>query len=263
MTRNAREELLEKAARLMLEKLVREKRPGIALTGAGVSAESGIPTFRGENGLWKKYRAEDLATPEAFQRNPRLVWEWYKWRLEIVLRANPNPAHYALVELERMGLVKCVVTQNVDGLHQAAGQKCVVELHGNIRRARCTRCGYKVWWEEPPRELPPRCPRCGGLLRPDVVWFGEPLPQAALSKALELASEAGFILVVGTSGVVMPAGMLPSIVKEGGGVVIEVNVSPSAITWVADVFIEGRAGEVLPRLVEKVGRLAPGLLRRS
>ena len=238
---------LEKAARMIIE-----NQPAIALTGAGISAESGIPTFRGKDGLWNRFRPEDLATPEAFNRDPRRVWEWYKYRIELVMKAKPNPGHLALVELEKMGLLRCVITQNVDNLHREAGQKCLVELHGNIRWARCTRCGFRVFWEKPPEEVPPRCPRCGGLLRPDVVWFGEPLPPNALEEAYRLAEEARLILVVGTSGVVMPAGLIPFIVKEAGGVVIEVNVEYSQVTRIADVFLRGRAGEVLPRLVNTV-----------
>ncbi len=225
----------------------------VVLTGAGISADSGIPTFRGPDGLWRRYRPEELATPEAFERNPRLVWEWYKWRIEMVLRAKPNPGHYALAELERMGLLSCIITQNVDGLHQRAGSRCVVELHGNILRARCTRCGYRVEWREPPRDIPPRCPRCSSLLRPDVVWFGEPIPEEAWSNALRYTMEARVFMVVGTSGVVYPAALLPRLARERGAPVIEVNVQPSALTEeVTDIFLEGRASVVLPRLVELV-----------
>ncbi len=240
---------------LRAAEIVARSRFVVALTGAGISADSGIPTFRGENGLWRRYRPEDLATPEAFARDPKLVWEWYRWRMEIVFRAKPNPGHYALAELESMGVLKCVITQNVDGLHQLAGSRCVIELHGSIRRVRCTSCSYREEISEPPKEVPPRCPRCGALLRPDVVWFGEPLPPQALEKAWELCNLADTIIVVGTSGVVMPAGMLPYLVKQHGGTVIEVNVSPSAITNIADIFLRGRASEVLPKLVDYVKKL--------
>ncbi len=241
---------LARAARLLVE-----NKPFTVLTGAGMSAESGIPTFRGKDGLWRRFRPEDLATPEAFNRDPRLVWEWYKWRMSIVFRAKPNPGHYALVELERMGIVSCVITQNVDGLHQAAGQKCVVELHGSIRRGRCTVCGYRIVFDDVPAEELPRCPRCNGLLRPDVVWFGEPLPENAWKKAVELTYSSRGLLVVGTSGVVIPAGLLPRMIKEIGGVVIEVNVEETAITPYTDVLLKGKAGEVLPRLVEEAKKL--------
>jgi len=248
-----REEIVEAA------KLIASTRPWIALTGAGISADSGIPTFRGPNGLWRRYRPEDLATPEAFQRDPHLVWEWYRWRMEIVFRAKPNPAHTALKRLEDLGVLVCVITQNVDGLHQLAGTRCVIELHGSIRRVRCTSCSYRAEVSEPPTEIPPRCPECGSLLRPDVVWFGEPIPSEALSRALELCERAAGIIVVGTSGVVMPAGMLPHIVKSRGGYVVEINIEPSAITSIADVFVRGRASEVLPQIVA----LVEEMLRRA
>lgn len=243
------EELIESATELIVR-----SRHMIALTGAGVSAESGIPTFRGPNGLWRKFKPEELATPEAFRRNPRLVWEWYAWRIGLVLKATPNPAHYALAELEKLGILKCLITQNVDDLHERAGSRSVVHFHGEILFARCTSCGFRLKWSEPPSEIPPRCPKCGSLLRPDVVWFGEPIPEEALRRALHEASRADVILVVGTSGVVQPAGSIPYIVKEHGGTVIEVNVEESAITPVADVFLRGKAGEVLPKLVTAVKR---------
>lgn len=221
----------------------------IAFTGAGVSAESGIPTFRGENGLWKRFRAEELATPEAFSRNPVLVWEWYRWRMRIVFKAKPNRAHKALAELEDMGLLKCVITQNVDGLHKLAGSRCVVELHGNIRRVKCTRCSYRQVLDKPPDEIPPKCPLCGNLLRPDVVWFGEPLPEDVWRKAFEHASRADIVLVIGTSGVVYPAAYIPYIVKEHGGLVVEINISDTPITTIADYVLRGKAGDILWSLV--------------
>ncbi|WP_052296935.1 NAD-dependent protein deacetylase [Pyrolobus fumarii] len=241
---------VERAARLIA------KRGHVAvLTGAGISADSGIPTFRGKDGLWRRFRAEELATPEAFRRNPRLVWEWYRWRMEIIARAQPNEGHYALVELEKLGLVDCLITQNVDGLHQRAGSKNVIELHGNIWRARCTKCSYTIVWDEPPplESLPPRCPRCNNLLRPDVVWFGEPIPEDAWNNALKCAMSARVMLVIGTSGVVYPAALLPYIARERGAVVIEINVERSALTDdVTDIFLRGRASEVLPQLVRHV-----------
>ncbi|MET1159627.1 MAG: NAD-dependent protein deacetylase [Thermoprotei archaeon] len=234
--------------------IIATSRYCIAFTGAGISAESGIPTFRGKNGLWEKYKPEELATPEAFQRNPVRVWEWYRWRLGIVLSAKPNPAHYALAELEKIGIVKCVITQNVDGLHQQAGSKCVIELHGNIRRAKCINCGYRVWWSKPPEKIPPRCPKCGGLLRPDVVWFGEPLPREEWEKAVREASRADVVLVIGTSGVVYPVALIPYMVKEKGGIVVEINLDTTPITEIADYSLRGRAGELLPKILEDIKR---------
>ncbi len=242
------EPLLDKAARL-IARLGRVT----ALTGAGISADSGVPTFRGRDGLWRRFKPEELATPEAFRRNPRLVWEWYRWRMEIIAKARPNPGHYALSELERLGLLECIVTQNVDGLHQKAGSKRVVELHGNIWRARCVECGYRLVFEKPPDDIPPRCPRCGGLMRPDVVWFGEPIPEDAWREAVECTLRSRVMLVVGTSGVVYPAALLPRIARDNGTLVVEVNVEPSALTEeVTDIFLQGRAADVLPRLVERV-----------
>ena len=240
-------------------KILARSRFAIAFTGAGISAESGVPTFRGSNGLWKRYRPEELATPEAFKRDPSLVWEFYRWRMRRILDAKPNPAHHALAELERMGILKAVITQNVDDLHREAGTRNLIELHGNIFRVRCVSCDYgenlkesgKVWEFVKSRDLP-KCPRCGSLLRPDVVWFGEALPRDALEEAFQLAEKADAVIVVGTSGVVYPAAYIPHIVKEHGSRVIEVNVERSGITPIADVFLRGKAGEVLPKLVELV-----------
>jgi len=240
-------------------KILARARSAIAFTGAGISAESGVPTFRGSNGLWRRYRPEELATPEAFKRDPALVWEFYRWRMRRILEARPNPAHYALAELERMGILKAVITQNVDDLHREAGTRNLIELHGNIFRVRCTSCGYRENLKESGRVREfvessdlPACPRCGSLLRPDVVWFGETLPRKALDEAFRLAENADAVVVVGTSGVVYPAAYIPHIVKEHGGRVIEVNVERSGITPIADVFLRGKAGEVLPKLVELV-----------
>jgi NAD-dependent deacetylase len=247
--------MLAEAAKLLVR-----SRFAIAFTGAGVSAESGVPTFRGENGLWRNHRPEELATPEAFRRNPLLVWEFYKWRMKLILKAKPNPAHYSLAELERRGIIKAVITQNVDDLHREAGSMNVVELHGNIFRVRCTSCSYTGNLKETGRVVEfveekdiPECPRCGSLLRPDVVWFGEPLPRKALEEAFGLAERADLVLVVGTSGLVYPAAYIPMIVKERGGRIIEINVRESAITPLADVFLRGKAGEVLPAVVSLIG----------
>lgn len=248
--------MMEEAA-----KLIAHSRFLIAFTGAGISAESGIPTFRDKGGLWEKYRVEEVATPEAFRRNPRLVWEFYKMRMRLMKEAKPNRAHLALAELEKMGLLKAVITQNIDNLHREAGNKNVVELHGNIYRVKCTSCTYRENLLESGRleefleekDLP-KCPECGSLLRPDVVWFGEPLPQEALQKAFKLAERADVCLVIGTSGQVFPAAYVPYIVKENGGYVIEINPKESGITPIADIFLKGFAGETMEHLLAKVKR---------
>jgi len=246
---NIIEEQINNAAKLLVK-----SRFAVCLTGAGISAESGIPTFRGKNGLWRKFKVEDLATPEAFNRNPKLVWEWYRWRMKLIFNAKPNPAHYALVDLENMEILKCIVTQNVDGLHTIAGSKCIVELHGNIRRARCINCNYKLIFEKPPEKIPPKCPKCNSLLRPDVVWFGEPIPSEALNMAFKMFSKADLALVIGTSGIVYPAAYLPYLVKENNGVIIEININRSALTRIADIYLQGKAGEILPKIVNLIRR---------
>jgi len=228
--------------------ILKDSRIVVALTGAGISAESGIPTFRGKDGLWKKYRAEDLATPFAFQRNPKLVWEWYVWRMNIISKAKPNPAHVVLAEMEKEGILRAVITQNVDGLHFKAGSKNVIELHGNIWRIRCVDCNWKTVLNSPPTQIPPICERCGGLMRPDVVWFYESLPQDALNKAFKLAAQSDLMLVIGTSGVVQPAASLPLITKNQGGILVEINVADTPLTLVCHYSLRGKAGEILPRI---------------
>ncbi len=223
------------------------------LTGAGISAESGIPTFRDAfTGLWEKFRPEELATPEAFEVNPKLVWDWYAWRREKVVHAVPNAGHRALVEIERRCSSReadfTLVTQNVDGLHRAAGSRRVVELHGNIRRVKCFDNHHAVEsWQEA-GDAVPTCPRCGSLLRPDVVWFGEALPPEALAAAMAAARTCDIFLCVGTSTVVEPAASLPFIALESGARVIEVNPQPTPLTASASVSLRGAAGEMLPLL---------------
>ncbi|MFB6491162.1 MAG: NAD-dependent protein deacetylase [Thermoproteus sp. AZ2] len=233
-------------------KALAESSFAVALTGAGVSAESGVPTFRGPGGLWERYRPEDLATPEAFAKDPVLVWRWYRWRQEVIRAASPNPAHIALARLEELGVLKAVITQNVDGLHQRAGSRRVVELHGNIWRVRCVSCGLVEALDGPVSEIPPRCKRCGGLMRPDVVWFGEPLPQKAWEEALAYAGSADVMLVVGTSALVHPAALLPRVAKSRGAVLININPAETPLDEMADFNIRGRAGEVLPKLAQAV-----------
>lgn len=224
-----------------------------ALTGAGISAESGVPTFRdAQTGLWARFRAEELATPQAFRSNPRLVWEWYAWRRELVSKAQPNPGHLALVEMELRFPVFTLITQNVDGLHQRAGSGRrfpLIELHGNIQRTKCWQEGRVVEsWEEA-GETPPRCPHCGGLLRPDVVWFGEMLPHDALLAAQDAARECDVFFSIGTSGLVEPAASLPYLALEAGKCVVEVNPNPTPLTSRAQYVLSGPAGEILPALV--------------
>ena len=221
----------------------------VALTGSGVSAESGVPTFReAQTGLWERYDPHELATPEAFARDPRLVWEWYEWRRRLVEKAEPNPGHLALAELERRIPAFTLITQNVDGLHQRAGSENVTELHGNILRSRCTLEETTVQ-DYLPDEAPPPCPRCGAPLRPDVVWFGEALPHEAFEAASEAARACDLFLSVGTSSLVYPAAALPFEPLENGAILVEVNPDETPLTPHADHLLRGPAGEVLPRLV--------------
>jgi NAD-dependent deacetylase len=228
----------------------------VVLTGAGISAESGVPTFRdAQTGLWERFSPEELASPEAFRRDPRLVWEWYAWRRELVSRASPNAGHLALVELEQRLPAFTLITQNVDGLHQRAGSGVrfpVIELHGNIQRTKCFEENQIVAaWEET-GEIPPRCPRCAGLLRPDVVWFGELLPADALSAAFDAATGCDLFLSVGTSGLVEPAASLPFRALAANIPVVEINPHPTPLSDLATFVLPGPAGELLPALVKAV-----------
>ncbi len=216
----------------------------VTLTGAGISADSGVPTFRGKGGLWRNYSPSYLATEEAFRRNSNLVWEFYEWRRNIIRKSKPNTAHYVIKEIEEKVNDFVLITQNVDNLHQRAGSKKIIELHGNIFRNKCFTCGKK-YENIPPTPTPPNC-SCGGLLRPDVVWFGEPIPR--IKEAIYYSSICDFMLVVGTSGTVQPAASLPLIAKEKGAYVVEVNLEPTPISYIADKSIKGRAGEVLERI---------------
>ncbi len=219
------------------------------LTGAGISAESGVPTFRGAGGLWRQYRPEDLATPEAFARDPKTVWEWYVWRRKLISKAQPSAGHRALVELEERTPQFTLVTQNVDGLHDRAGSRNICKLHGDLWVVRCTACGRETWDGRTSfPELPPRC-ECGGLLRPAVVWFGEPLPPEAWQTAEEAMSAAEVALIVGTSAVVYPAAGLIPLAKQAGAKVIEVNLEATPYSGIVDKSFRGKAGEVLPQLV--------------
>lgn len=237
---------IEKAA----AKLKSANRVAI-LTGAGVSKESGIPTFRdAQTGLWANYRPEDLATPEGFLHNPDLVWQWYDSRRKKLLEVSPNPGHYAMAELEQFVPEVTVITQNVDGLHQQAGSKTVLELHGSITEFRCFAKGHPVNTDNIEFGLasPPTC-HCGSPYRPGVVWFGESLPGDVLNKAQNLADSVDTFIVAGTSGIVQPAASLPFIAAEAGAFVIEINPEPTPITSAADIFLQGPSGEIWPKII--------------
>jgi NAD-dependent deacetylase len=229
---------------------LRSARRVAVLTGAGISAESGVPTFReAQTGLWARYNPEELATPEAFRRNPRLVWEWYAWRRERVRQAEPNPGHLALVDMERRIADFTLITQNVDGLHRRAGSHRILELHGNLFRAKCFDEDQPVERESDGDEVPPRCPRCGGLLRPDVVWFGEMLPAGALRAAEHAAAAAEIFFSIGTSALVYPAADLPLAALAAGATVVEINPRPTPLSPRVTFSLNGPAGSVLPALI--------------
>ena len=223
-----------------------------------------MPTFRGADGLWGRYRAEDLATPEAFERDPALVWSWYDWRRRLIARCEPNPAHRAITALEAGVPEFLLITQNVDGLHRKAGSRNMVELHGSLWRVRClSEDTITENAEVPLASNPPRC-ACGSLLRPDVVWFGEALSTEAIHRAYDAAESCDLMLVVGTSALVQPAASLPLIAKAHGAYVAEVNLEPTSFSALADESHHGRAGEILPGLLgEFLDRLLPTPITRK
>ncbi len=222
------------------------------LTGAGVSAESGVPTFRdAQTGFWSKFRPEDLATARGFKRDPKTVWEWYDWRRKIVSDAKPNPGHLALMELELMFPSFHLITQNVDGLHQRAGSKNVIELHGNISKTKCfdENTPVESWFDT--GDVPPKCPRCGGMLRPDVVWFEEAMPMNEFRQAVR-ATESDVFMVIGTSSLVYPAAELPLEAGRNGATLVEINTTMTEITEEVHFHLDGPSGVVLPELVAAV-----------
>jgi len=221
------------------------------LTGAGASQESGLRTFRdSQTGLWSQYKPEDLASPQAFARDPKLIWDWYAWRPEAVKSVRPNAGHYALVEIEKQIRQFTLITQNVDGLHRMAGNQNVLELHGNIQRVRCSECYTftETWGDD--TEFVPQCAVCGGLLRPDVVWFGELLPRDQLEAAVEAARTCDVFFSIGTSGVVQPAASLAHAARNRGAIVVEINADTTPLTPKVDYFLQGKSGEILPELVK-------------
>jgi NAD-dependent deacetylase len=241
--------------------LLSSARHGLALTGAGISAESGIPTFRGEGGLWTKYDPIKVASIGYFMADPAAYWKVSKERGSVALAAKPNPAHDTLARLESAGHLSAVATQNTDGLHQDSGSKRVIELHGSGRTVECLDCGHREPRAEVQRrldvEMPPRCPSCNGtLLKPTVVLFGEPMPQAAVQEAFGLARQADVMLVVGSSLVVFPAAEVPLIAVRAGAALIVVNAEPTPVDGLAQVVIQGRAGEVLPEILMEMSKEA-------
>lgn len=238
----------------VLERLQAARRV-VALTGAGISAESGVPTFRdAQTGLWAKYSAEELATPEAFLKNPRLVWDWYAWRRSLTQEAEPNAGHVALVRLAELFPTFTLITQNVDGLHQRAGSTGVLELHGNIGVTLCFDERRAVSSYTDDGTTPPRC-SCGALLRPGVVWFGEALPPAVLARAEQAAASADVLLSIGTSSLVHPAASLPGRAQRGGALLLEVNPSRTPLTPQVDLALSGPAGQLLPKLVDELSAI--------
>ncbi|MCC7201622.1 MAG: NAD-dependent deacylase [Nitrospirae bacterium] len=218
------------------------------LTGAGISADSGVPTFRGKDGLWRNFRAEELATPDAFRRDPVLVWEWYNWRREIIATKDPNAAHHSLVTLESHASSFTLITQNVDGLHGKAGSKNIAEIHGNIWKTRCTACGDVSHNFDVTINILPYCRKCNCLLRPHIVWFGESLDPADITKGMDALHSCEVLLVIGTSGVVQPAASFVSAAKGAGAYVVEINIEETPNSYLVDDVLTGRASDVVPLL---------------
>jgi len=243
-------DLIPRAAEIILG-----SRLTLALTGAGISVDSGIPDFRSAGGLWSKYDPSEYASIHAFRQNPEKIWNMLRDMDGLIAQARPNPAHLGMGEMEKMGLLHVVITQNVDNLHQAGGSRNVIEYHGNSSTLTCLVCGKRYRAEEKRGEHIPRC-GCRQVLKPDVVFFGEAIPEEALARSFQLASSADVVMVVGTSALVSPANTIPGIAKSRGATLIEMNMERTHLTdTVTDIFIEGRAGETIPALVEELKRL--------
>jgi len=236
----------------VLDKL-KAARKIVFVTGAGMSQESGIPTFRGKDGLWRNYDPMKIATIDAFYENPKLVWEWYEDRRKNIVAAQPNPGHNAIAELERYKEV-VVLTQNIDGLHQRAGSTKVFELHGSIIRIKCTVCGFQDYVASSFDILPPLC-KCGKILRPDVVWFGEPLPQDIWTEAISYANSCDVMIIAGTSLLVSPANTLPLYAKQNNALLIEINPEDTVMSVDMDLTIRGTSSNVIPKLTEIFSKL--------
>jgi NAD-dependent deacetylase len=243
---------MEEKIRALREYLKKADRVAV-LTGAGISAESGVPTFRGDEGLWQNYRATDLATPEAFVRDPELVWKFYNWRRDLISRVTYNPAHKALAQMEGLVPNFTLITQNVDGLHLLAGSRNLLELHGNLWKVRCTKCHKITVDRSTELGISPKCASCGGLLRPHVVWFGESLDPSILNQSIDASRMSQVMLVIGTSSLVQPAASLAVEAKSGGAVVAEINLETTPHSHLMDISLLGKAGEIVPKLVEGWG----------
>lgn len=234
-----------------LIKKLKSARAIVFFSGAGISAESGIPIFRGKDGIWNKLRPEELANFNAFMRNPQLVWEWYNYRKSIVQESKPNPGHLAIVEMEKYFERVIVITQNVDNLHRRAGSKTIYELHGNIERNFCAKCKKHYDGELDFKDGIPKC-TCGGLIRPDVVWFGEFLPADQFQLSEKAARNCDVFFIVGTSAVVYPAASLVQVAKSNGAYLVEVNIEETEASSIVDVSLFGESGKILPQIVEEL-----------
>lgn len=237
-----------------LENLKKAENIGI-LTGAGISADSGIQTFRGKDGFWQNHEVQKLATLNGFLEDPELVWKWYNERRVELKKSGPNKGHTALAEMEKYFESFAIITQNVDNLHQAAGSNRVIELHGNIWELRCMEHGeIEKNFEAPLKEIPPKCEN-GGIFRPNVVWFGEPLPQKALDDSFKIASQSDMFFVIGTSAVVQPAASIPIIAKRASAYIVEINLEETPLTPYTDISFQGKSKDILPKILDKVKKV--------